>query len=204
MPTFNAHFLAWIYGSEEDVSRDHVLERFQRLMRHVGHDRLRAWWPYALVGEEQRSEFAALWRRRVLNRSLDGGRYATLLNLFYSLAWIADFQDCLQLAQVKVKSPVLWIMKGLQRLLCEDPSDDWNGEVVWTGLGGLLYVKSLYLSVPPLTAISYREWGLAFGLDPIAMVQSELGVPLLPYMGKLAIAATVREPDEVKFGEHEA
>ena len=153
MPTFNAHFLAWIYGSDDDAARDRVLERFQRLMRKVGHDRIRAWWPYALVGEEQRSEFVAVLRRKVLSRTSASGLYATLLNLLYSLVWLPDFQECFQDAQIHLKSPILWIMKALQRALCTHTDDEWNGEVVYSALGGLIYVVS---AGPHIQDINYH------------------------------------------------
>ena len=143
MTTFNAHFLSWVYGSDDDPQRDGILARFQSDIKQVGPDRMHTWFAYALIGEGQSQDFVSVWRRKLHSRAPERGLHTVLLDLFYSLAVLPSFRDCLEESNVHVKTPVLWIMKVLQRTLCTRTNDDWIIEMVYSALGGVMYVTHL-------------------------------------------------------------
>ena len=138
---FTAHFLTWIYVSDDLERCTEVLEKFHTDMRRVNVDRIDAWFPTALVGEGQPADFITAFRNNILRRPPGAELHATLCDLFYHLAHHPRMRIALSESSIAPTTPVFWITKALQRHFCLHPGDKtWDPEMSLVTFGGLSYV----------------------------------------------------------------
>ena len=143
----NAHFLAWVYLTDDRTRRDRTLTVLHGDLIFVDEPRITYWFPRALIGPNQGEDFISTVRKDVLSRHSSSGTKFKILDILYRISKQPKLKEHMIQAAIPLQTPVFWIMRALQWHLCTHEETQWDKEMVSTAFDSMSYVLLWYRAV---------------------------------------------------------